>query len=282
MFASFEDEAPQVLKFDKLKKDTKKQKELPKEVKKAGLSIVPFKTNKAQIEQRETMKQGIIPHHPSSTIFNGASGSGKSNLLVNLLTRPEFYGKRNGKHYFDKIHMFSPTAGEMDDLCQHLIDHCGLETSDIHNEFDQKLLLSILDDQQKAIKKKGIHKSPKTLLLLDDIQSDKKFLASKAIKRLFLMNRHYNTSTWLCGQSFNLTPRACRLQANNLFLFPMGGSEKKVLIDEFSPPGLTKKEFEELVDHATSEQYQFLHVAKKQPPATRFRKNLDTILEYRK
>lgn len=278
MFPSFS--VPQKLEFTQLERDKTTPKQLPKEVKNAGLKIVPYKTNKAKIEQRKVMEEGIIPGHPSSVIMNGHSGSGKSNLMVNLLTRPEFYGKVNGEHYFNKIYMFSPTAGEMDDLCQHLINYCDLASEDIHNEFDQELLLNILEEQAKLIKKKGIHKSPKVLLILDDIQSDKKFLRSKAIKRLFLMNRHYNTSTWLCGQSFNLTPRACRLQANNLFIFPMGGSEKKVLVDEFTPPGLNKKQFSALVDHATSKQYQFLHINRKQQTETRFRKNLNTILNY--
>lgn len=282
MFRSLLDDEEEAQHFMTLPSFNPKQKpkELPKEAAASGLKIVPFETKKHSIKQRSSMKDFIIPKHPSSTIFNGRSGSGKSNLLVNLLTKPEFYGKINGKHYFDKIHLFSPTAGDMDDLCTHLKDHANLKGDDIHNEFDQEMLMGIMDKQAKIIKKKGdISKAPKVLILLDDIQSDKKFLASKAIKRLFLMNRHYGISTWLCGQSFNLTPRACRLQANNLFMFPMGGSEMKVLLDEFTPPGLNKKEFQQLVEYATGEQYQFLHINMKAPPKERFRKNLDTILE---
>jgi hypothetical protein len=281
----FEYSKPEKLEFEKIKKHVPTDKRLPKEVRNAGFKIVPFKTNKAKIKLRKIMEDGVIPHHPASVIINGHSGSGKSQLLVNLLSRPEFYGKRKdeakkGKpsHYFDQIYMFSPTAGEQDDLCQHLQTYCDLKKSDIHNEFDQELLLGILDKQAKEINEKGIHKSRKVLLILDDIQSDKKFLRSKAIKRLFLMNRHFNTSTYLCGQSFNLTPRSCRLQANNIFIFPMGGSERKILIDEFTPPGLNKKEFGELVDYATHEQYNFLHINRKKPPRERFRKNLDQII----
>ena len=57
---------------------------LPKEVKnnKDLLKIIAYKTNKHSINQRSLMKKNIIPQHPSSVIFNGRSGSGKSNLLV--------------------------------------------------------------------------------------------------------------------------------------------------------------------------------------------------------
>jgi len=252
-------------------------KKLPKSIQKAGLKIVPFETSKHKIKQRPNMEKNIIPKHPSSVIFNGRSGSGKSNLMVNLLTRPEFYGGKN--HYFDKVHLFSPTAGAMDDLCKHLIDYTPLERKDIHNEFDNDMLQDILDKQALEIDEKGIDKADKALIILDDIQADQKFLRGKSIKKVFLMNRHHGVSTWLCGQSFNLTPRACRLQANNLFIFPCSKSEHKVLIDEFTPPNKTKKDMSDMLDYATRERYNFLHINMKEQPETRYRHNLDVILK---
>lgn len=287
VFAGFKEEEDQrdieELTLPKLKLEHLEKEPLPKEVRNAGLDIVPFKTKKDKVrkDQRPLMKNGTIPTHPSSVIFNGRSGSGKSNLIVNLLTRPEFYGRdKRGDHYFDEIHMFSPTAGEMDDLPAHLQKHTPLKEKNIHNSFDEAMLLGILDKQSALIKAKGdISKAPKVLVLLDDIQADKKFLRSETIIRIFIANRHYNTSVWLAGQSFNLTPRPCRLQANNLFIFPMSGSELEVLRKEFTPAGMKSKDFVELIRYATSELYQFLHINMREPPKTRFRKNLKHVLE---
>jgi len=268
--------------------------QLPKEIKAAkGFTIVPFKTDKSDIKQRKIMDDKIIPSHPSSVIFNGRSGSGKTQLLVNLLCRPEFYGFSKEKtstshqsgepnHYFDEIHMFSPTAGVGDDLCKHLIKYAGLKESNICNEFDADKITSILDKQATDIEARGMGRSKKVLILLDDVQSDQKFLRSKAILRSFIQNRHCNISTWLCSQSFTKTPRACRLQCNNLFIFPCSLSESKLLCEEFAPPKHTKKEFEAIFNHATDKRFSFLHINMRDSPKTRFRKNLDVVMELTK
>lgn len=266
------------LKMVKLS-DSKKQ--LPIDIKNnRSLQILPFKTAKDKIKQRPLMKENVLFTHPSSVIINGKSGSGKSNLLVNLLSRPEFYGRNDkGKHYFDDIYLFSPTAGCMDDLCKHLVDFSPLTDDHIFNDFDQKKLMDLLDEQKREIDEKGIEKSKKLLILLDDIQADQKFLTSKAILKLFTMNRHYNTSTWLCGQSFTKTPRPCRLQANNIIFFNGSKSELDKIIEEFSPPRLSKRDFEDLINHALEDQYNFLHINMRAHWKERYRKNLDILLE---
>ncbi len=172
------------------------------------------------------------------------------------------------------IYLFSPTAYNDD-----LVEYLDIPSNRIFADFDLKALDDILKTQDDLIKKKGILKSPKILILLDDIQSDAKFLRSKKIKRCFIQNRHLNISTWLCGQSFKLTPRSCRLQANNVIFFPCSLSEQDILVEEFCPPGLNKHQFTQLVEYATADRFNFLHIVMRECPKTRFRKNLDEILE---
>ena len=215
------------------------------------------------------MIDGVIPTHASSVIFSGKSGSGKSNLMISLLTRKNFY-----LDYFDKVYLFSPTAHGGDDLVQYI------KPNQIETDFDIKLLESIIEKQRDVIADKGIVKSDKILLLFDDIQSDSKFMNSKAFLKCFIQCRHLNISTWLGGQSWTKTPRACRLQANNIMLFPGSQSEVDLLVQEFSPPGLTKKQFYEMINYATAEPFNFLHINMRQPPKTRFRKNLDIVMEF--
>lgn len=266
-----------------LKLEDLSKAKLPKEAQGRGLKIVAFKTTKDKVkkDQRPVMKEGIIPSHPSTVLFNGKSGSGKSVLLVNLLARPEFYGNdKKGDHYFDEIYLFSPTAGEMDDLPKHLEAHSGLKKKNIHNKFDEDLLIGILKKQAAIIKSKGdISKAPKVLLLLDDVAADQKFLKSKVLLRLAIASRHYNISCWIATQSFNLIPRAIRLQSNDLFVFLPGGSEAEVLYKEFSPAGMNRKEFMGMLMFSTGEPYSFMHIRMRQPPRTRFVRNLDELME---
>ena len=233
------------------------------------LAIKALPTDKNKIKQRVLMKKKIIPRHPASVIFNGSSGSGKSTLLLNLLTRKEFF-----KNYFDEVYLFSPTGGSDD-----LFKHAKIPEDNIFMDIKEKDLAKILKDQRTIIEDKGIEKAPKILIIFEDIQSNGKFMRSKSFLKSFIANRHYGISTWLCGQSYTKTPRACRLQANNVFYFRGSGSELERISEEYCPPGLGKKEFAKIVDNATREKHSFLHINCHADFDDRYRKNLDEILD---
>jgi len=223
------------------------------------------------------MRDNIIPKHPSAVIFNGKSGSGKTQLMVNLLTRPQFYGRLSPNdpksQYFDLIFLFSPTA-DADDLVQFL----KLPKKRIFSGFDIDKLDKILDVQDNIVKDKGVDKSPKILIIFEDIQSEPKFQRTKSFKRCYIQGRHINISTFLLGQSYTRTERMCRLQANNVFFFPSAASEVELIASEYAPPNATKKQFINLVKNVTSKQYNFLHINFRCQPNERFRENLDTIV----
>lgn len=253
--------------------EKKKKITNPSECKTAGLKIVAYPTNKDGIKQRPLMEQNIIPRHPARMIFNGASGSGKTNLLVNLMSRKEFFGG-----YFDRIFLFSPTAGCGDDLSHYL----GVKDEHIFTVPREEDLEKILDTQKKIIAERGLGKSPKILIIFEDIQSSGKFMRSKSFLEAFIAGRHSNASVALCSQSFTRTPRACRLQSTNIFFFQGSRSEHNLLCDEFCAPGLTKKEFHAMIDRATKDPYSFMHINKQVHPTFRFRKNLDIMLQLNK
>lgn len=252
-----------------------------KTLKNNKLKIVKFSTNKHKIPQRQIMEDNIIPQHPSSVIFNGRSGSGKSNLIVNLLTRPEFYGRTKEdepkSQYFDLIFLFSPTA-KNDDLPQYL----EIPDSRTFDENFDAPLEHIIRTQKNIIEKNGLDSAPKILIIFDDIQSQKKFMNSPNFTKMFIQNRHHGISTWVACQSFTRLPRVLRLQANALFIFPSSGSETEILAAEFTPPNTSRRQFETLIQHATRERFSFLFINMREPPDQRYRKNLDTILTIKK
>jgi hypothetical protein len=234
-----------------------------------SLKIEKIKTNKSKIKLRPYMEKGIIPSHPFRCILNGSSGSGKSTVLINLMTKPQFY-----KGYFDRIVLFAPTA-EIDDS----FDMLDIEEDDIISNGDVDRLKDIMDEQKAFIKKKGVHKTPKVLVIFEDCQSSPKLLKHKDFLKCYIAGRHYNLSTILCSQSFTKTPRACRLQATDIIYFPSSQSENNIICDELSPPGFSKNDTQELINYATGEPYSFLYINMKQPAKTRYRKNFDEILE---
>jgi septin family protein len=112
------------------------------------LKIKPLKTNKSLIKINALMEEHVIPKHPSSVMFCGKSGSGKTMLLLNLLTNKSM-AKEGG-----------------DDLYK---EHCG-ENSGCHvkedyifqpNKAGLDQLDHIITTQKKIVKDKGLDKSPK-------------------------------------------------------------------------------------------------------------------------
>ena len=65
------------------------------------MKIEKIETEKNNIPQRAKMKDKTILPFPFSLIISGRSGSGKTNLLINLLLNSNIYGS-----YFQYIMVF--------------------------------------------------------------------------------------------------------------------------------------------------------------------------------
>ena len=222
------------------------------------------------------MDCNIIPKHPSSVLFCGKSGAGKTQLLLNLLTKKHFY-----KDYFDLIFLFSQTAGSgADDLYKNHLpelkeDHIFEPDEDGLDQLDH-----IIETQKKIIEEKGIDQSPKILVLFDDIAHARKFLASKQYLALHIMNRHFNISTFSLTQSYTKIPRAARSQVSAIFFYHGStGTEIERLSEEHCPPKWKEKQFKKMVQFAIKEKYSFLYINKHAPSNEQYRMNLDKILK---
>lgn len=251
-------------------KRKKKKVKVPDEILKSGLEIKALPTLKSKIKLNKLMEQNVIPRHPARVIFNGKSGSGKSNLLINMMIKPNML-----KGYFDEIYLISPTANKGDDLPRFL----DLPPNKIFNDLDADIIERLMNSQMDKVEEKGIDKSPKVCVILDDVQSSPQFMRSSPFTALFIQGRHYNISTYICCQQFKRLPKVCRLQASNIFFFPSSLSEVETLCDEFCPPNLGKKDFKEMIKYATKEPYQFMHINMFCHFRERYRKNLNEILE---
>ena len=229
-------------------------------------------TNKDKIKTRPTMDNFTIPKHPSSTIISGSSGSGKSNLLICLLTKKEFY-----KDYFDLIFVFSNTADGIDDM----YDNAGIPEEHMFKPDKQglKQINHILKTQEKIIKKHGLPKAPKILMIMDDMAHENEFLKSKTFLKLHIMNRHFGVSVISLFQSYMKAPRSCRMQISCLFYFKGKITESEKISDEHCPSGYHHKEFMQMIQHATKEPYAFLYINNKAPYAERYRRCLTHIME---
>jgi len=218
------------------------------------------------------MKNGLLPRFPFSMMISGRSGSGKTNLLMNLLTRREFL-----QNYFQYIIVYSPTEGEYDDSYKPL----NLPKEKFKNDFSEEDLERLIKSRKDLIKKKGIEwvsKNSRVLIILDDVIANRDFLNSPQALKMFALLRHYLVSVIVLMQTYNKLPKALRNNANAIMIFPANRSELEVLKDELCPPSLNKKQFERVISDATSDKYNFLYINNHADPSKKLRKNLDEII----
>lgn len=242
------------------------------------LKIIPFKTDKDDVKLRPLMESNSIPSFPESIFMVGASKSGKSTLLDNLMRRKDFY-----KGYHDLVYLFAKTA-KLDKGFKRL----KIPKHRLFNTEDEmiKSLKIIFDSQTKIVEEEGASKSKKILMIFEDLTSNKKLMNNSVFLDLWVLGRHANIQVIASIHKYKALPRTQRLQAMNIIYFRGSLDETKQLVDDWTPPGYNSKEFMDIVNYATKpdkeNSHNFLYIAKLLPFEIRYRKNFETILHLTK
>ena len=129
----------------------------------------------------------------TSHLIVGRSGSGKSNLLVNLLKNKHFYGD-----WYDSVILISPTA-DTDDIQKQLGVKEDLTFSDLKEA--PAIIHKIFELQREKVKQLGADKAPKLCIIMDDVMSSPDFVKSPAFLSCFIKARHYNCGIFCCVQA---------------------------------------------------------------------------------
>jgi hypothetical protein len=138
----------------------------------SDFKIEVIETEKNAIPQRGCVKSGVLPKFPSSVLFCGRSGSGKTNLLLNILTRKKLLG-----NYYHTIIVFSPTAGKYDDTYKAL----NIPEENFVEDFSPQSFENLIQVRKDLIEEKGIEwvaKNSRVLIVLDDVIANRDFLQS--------------------------------------------------------------------------------------------------------
>ena len=230
----------------------------------------PPKENKKKVYETELMRSGYIPSHPESVNIVGASGSGKSVVITWML-------KKLYKNYFNEIYLFAFT-GKSDSGFKNL----NIKDENIYTENLQENLAKLFSKSKKKIEESGFNKSPRILVILEDVSSSPKFIRSKIFTRAFTEARHLNISVWTASHKYKVLSPVARTNSMNLLLFRMPNTETEQVIKDWSPPGYTKKQFKQLVDYAQKPDdvlpRPFLYIKAKEPFKSRYRRGFHQIL----
>ena len=245
----------------KEKEETENKQTGPGCEKKLGIIKLPTKSTQFSISELE--EKQIIPQFPTNCVFCGQTGCGKTNLMLNLITRFYDFEKEN-------IHLFSLTA-KSDDLFSNL----ELEEDHVYTEEKEMIeaLEALLEEQQQEFEAKK-QDAKKLLLIFEDATANRKLQNHPAFIKAFVQNRHLGIMPMVSIHKWHALNRTCRLQAKNVFFFRAQQTEIDQLYQDFSCGKMTKKFFHDMVDFATKEKHNFLYINNNVPPEDRFRKNL--------
>jgi len=185
-------------------------------------------------------------------VISGASGSGKSNLIINLLkstkTTKDKKHKKSYRNMFDNIILTSPSAHTVKD-------------SPLENISDDQKFNSISEDMfdlVDSMTEDSVEDDKHTLLILDDVSSQLRLKENeKQLTQLVKNRRHINLSIWVIGHRvIDLSP-ALRSNANLIFLFkPKTNKEIETIQSEYMM--MPKKEADELMRAAYKDRYDFM------------------------
>ena len=203
------------------------------------------------------------PDHPFRLLIVGGSGTGKTNTLLNLITRiPDI----------DKIYLYVKDPYEP--KYQYLIDKrqkVGQKYLDDINAFIE--YNSDINSIYQDINQYNPDKSRKVLIVFDDMIAEKT-LPPQVIE-LFIRGRKMNISLAFLTQSYFKTPKDIRLNCTHYYLMKIGNkSEVRAIADRHSTD-VNYNDFLDIYNGCIKQPYSFMTIdttlAADDP--LRFRKN---------
>ena len=212
--------------------------------------------NMGSKKETHPLKYSFLPSLPMRMLVVAPSNGGKSNMLKNMLLRPEFGyrdyftdSKTGALNYF----VFSRTLGA-DHTLDELVDQ--LPKFHAYREWDDTIIRDIME-YSRLKTERGV------LLLLDDMITDTKAFnkcSGNLLNELAFMGRHHKVSFILTTQSYTTIQRPIRINTSVVIAFNLKNKrEEQAFLEEQS----MWENIKDLYTMATSPKYGFLYLNKE-------------------
>lgn len=186
-----------------------------------------------------------LPSHCFSMLLSGVPGSGKTSLLVSLLTNPRAY-----KRKFSRIYYFSPSVSTLPD---DFVDK--LNPGRIHNSLEAlPEVLKEIDSLQGT--------GDKVLIIMDDLVKELQGDYRKEVLNLLNNRRHRGSGvcTAIVTQKLRSVPLAIRSACDSVFFFSLQNKrECNDVFDDALSSLISKEEWSEVMDCCKGEKHCFIY-----------------------
>ncbi len=209
-----------------------------------------------------------LPPHHSAWLIVGKPGSGKTNLIMNLLNRENKYYHRK----FNRIYFFSRSLHTISEALK-------LPRERVISTFDFPTLNRVLGELEEANKIFKVQKDdqPHNLIVLDDVVSSFRRDVDELQKMVF-NRRHYHMTVMTVTQVYNKVPLELRKCCDTLVLFYSPHRKEVRNIWEEFLGHLSKEQIDTVWNFVFDKMHQFLFVRSDIVPASDgMFKNFDQI-----
>jgi len=201
---------------------------------------------------------------PCRLIFSGRSACGKTNVLVNLLTRDRLFGK-----CFDRIYVFSPNAfadhawEPVRAYIKNVLKVDEAKEPCFFDTWDEAVMQQLIDEHGRIVqkqKRRGETMLASAAFVIDDWADDPKVThnASNPIASLAIKGRHKNCSLFLLSQKLFAIAPVVRVNATGLLLWRCTSlKEYQAAFEEYSG-SVSKDVFKAIYDLAVRDEFSFL------------------------
>jgi hypothetical protein len=189
----------------------------------------------------------LLPKHPYRMLLLGSSGVGKTNILLNLLTKQLVY---------DRIYLFSRhlEQAKYKFLKKHLED---IEENLKEAGINQKIIMAWENTLQKLPSVEDLDADYRNTIIIDDFAVTEK-KNSKRIAELFVRSRHRNASVIFLTQLMFKCDRDIRLNCSHFILLQSHNKRELTSLSMDLGADLDKGVFKELYNKVLAIPYQFL------------------------
>jgi hypothetical protein len=185
-----------------------------------------------------------LPSHCFSMLLSGVPGSGKTSLLISLLTNPRAYKKK-----FSKIYLFSPSISTLPD--------------DFVSKLNQTRIHPSLDALPEVLKEiDGLQGTgEKALIIMDDLVKELQGDYKREVLNLLNNRRHRGSGVCvaLVTQKLRSIPLAIRSACDSVFFFSLQNKrECNDVFDDCLSSLCSKEEYQEVLDCCKGEKHCFI------------------------
>jgi len=213
---------------------------------------------------RQSPSEALKGMLPCRFIFSGRSGCGKTNVLVNLLTRNGLFGK-----CFDRIYVFSPNAfadhawEPVRAYIKHVLKVDEKKEPCFFDTWDELVIQQLIDEHGRIVqrqKRQGDTTLSAAAFVIDDWADDPKIThnASNPIASLAIKGRHKNCSLFLLSQKLFAIASVVRVNATGLLLWRCTSLKEYVSAAEEFSGAVDKDTFKAIYDMAVRDEFSFL------------------------